>query len=107
MGCEVQKAGSEDMDWDDIRPPQPKAKGITIGDDLATLSVAELEARVAALEAEIQRVKAEADQKRKHEAAASALFDFFNPGISNTRPEIKSRGIGTSTTLYASLGINA
>jgi len=34
----------------------------------------ELEARIAEFEREIERVKAELDAKRKHEAAASALF---------------------------------
>ena len=35
------------MDWDDLKP-KPK-KGVTVGEDLKTLSVAELEARIAAL----------------------------------------------------------
>ena len=60
------------MDWDEIRPkPQ---KSLTIGEDLSTLSVAELEARIKSLEGEIERVKAELDAKRRHEAAASSLF---------------------------------
>jgi uncharacterized small protein (DUF1192 family) len=61
------------MDWDDIVPKKPKTSA-AIGDSLATLSVAELEARIADFEREIERVKAELDTKRKHEAAASALF---------------------------------
>lgn len=60
------------MDWDDIRP-EPAA-GITIGENLETLSVAELEARIGALEREIGRVKTELEAKRRHEDAASALF---------------------------------
>lgn len=60
------------MDWDDVRPKP--ATGATIGDNLETLSVAELEARIAALEREIARVKAELAAKRRHEDAASALF---------------------------------
>lgn len=59
------------MDWDEVRP---KAVGLTIGDNLETLSVAELEARIAALTAEIERVAGEAAKKRAHEAAAAALF---------------------------------
>jgi uncharacterized small protein (DUF1192 family) len=61
------------MDWDDIAPKTPKA-ATAIGDNLATLSVAELEARIAAFEAEIERVKAELEAKRRHEEAAAALF---------------------------------
>jgi len=61
------------MDWDDIVPKTPKT-GLVIGESLETLSVAELEARIGALEAEIMRVKAELEAKRRHEEAASALF---------------------------------
>lgn len=60
------------MDWDDIRPKAPA--GVTLGENLETLSVAELEARIVALEREIERVKAELAAKRRHEDAASALF---------------------------------
>lgn len=59
------------MDWDDVRP---KAAGLTLGETLETLSVAELEARIAALQEEIERVAAELKKKKAHEAAASALF---------------------------------
>ncbi|MFN3623294.1 MAG: DUF1192 domain-containing protein [Hyphomicrobium sp.] len=61
------------MDWDDITPKKPKT-GVAVGDSLATLSVAELEARIAAFEQEIERVKTELAAKRKHEEAANALF---------------------------------
>jgi uncharacterized small protein (DUF1192 family) len=61
------------MDWDEIRPPKPTT-GTVIGENLSTLSVAELEARIAELEREIVRVRAELDAKRRHEDAASALF---------------------------------
>jgi uncharacterized small protein (DUF1192 family) len=60
------------MDWDDIKPKP--ATGTMIGDNLSTLSVAELEARIKDLEQEIVRVSAELDAKRRHEDAASALF---------------------------------
>jgi uncharacterized small protein (DUF1192 family) len=61
------------MDWDEIAPKKPKTNA-AVGDSLATLSVAELEERIADFEREIERVKAELEAKRKHEAAASALF---------------------------------
>jgi uncharacterized small protein (DUF1192 family) len=60
------------MDWDDIKPMP--AAGITIGESLETLSVAELEARIDELEREVERVKTELTAKRRHEDAASALF---------------------------------
>lgn len=60
------------MDWDDMVPkPKPQA---AIGDPLATLSIGELNARIAALEGEIARVRAEIEKKQAHEAAAAALF---------------------------------
>jgi uncharacterized small protein (DUF1192 family) len=62
----------KEMDWDDLRPAPAKTAGI--GDNLETLSVGELEQRIAALTAEIERVAAELTKKRAHEAAASALF---------------------------------
>ncbi len=60
------------MDWDDVRP-ELKA-GAAIGENLETLSVSELEARIAEFEHEIARIKTELDKKRRHEDAASALF---------------------------------
>jgi uncharacterized small protein (DUF1192 family) len=60
------------MDWDDARPkPKPTA---AIGDNLAALSVGELEDRIKAFEAEIERVRTELIKKRAHEPAAAALF---------------------------------
>ncbi len=61
------------MDLDDLLP-QKKPTGVTIGDALTTLSIAELEKRVKDLEAEIVRVGAEIDRKKRHEEAARALF---------------------------------
>ena len=58
------------MDWDDARP-RPKT---AIGDNLGTLSLSELEQRVAEFEHEISRIKDEIKKKRAHEAAASSLF---------------------------------
>jgi len=60
------------MDWDDVRPkPRPD---IVVGEKLEALSVEELQARVAALHAEIERVEAELMVKRARVAAAEALF---------------------------------
>jgi uncharacterized small protein (DUF1192 family) len=60
------------MDWDDLKP-KPK-KGVTLGEDLTSLSVAELEARIVELQAEIERVNGELAAKKAHEAAAAAVF---------------------------------
>jgi len=60
------------MDWDDVRPTPPKS--VAIGENLETLSVAELESRISAFAAEIERVKAELAKKRAHESTAAALF---------------------------------
>ncbi len=60
------------MDWDDVRPTPSKTTAI--GENLETLSVAELEDRIRALTAEIERVNTELAKKRAHESAAAALF---------------------------------
>ena len=60
------------MDWDDVRTPL--AKTFTVGEPLATASIAELEARITALNAEIVRVQTEIDAKRRQAEAANALF---------------------------------
>lgn len=60
------------MEWDE---PRPGARtSASLGDNLETLSVAELEQRIAAFADEIERVKAELARKRAHENAANALF---------------------------------
>ena len=60
------------MDWHE---PKPKAsKAITVGEDLKNLSIAELNERIVALAAEIERIKAELAAKQAHEEAAAALF---------------------------------
>jgi uncharacterized small protein (DUF1192 family) len=61
------------MDWNDDKPPRPAAP-ITVGEPLGACSIAELEARIAALTREIERVAEELRAKRAHEAAAAALF---------------------------------
>lgn len=60
------------MDWDEVRP-KPKAE-IVVGEKLESFSVDELTHRIAALEAEIARVKAELEVKRGRVAAAQSLF---------------------------------
>jgi uncharacterized small protein (DUF1192 family) len=60
------------MDWDE--PKRPAVKAIAVGESLETLSIAELESRVAALTAEIDRVRKEIETKKAHEAAAAAVF---------------------------------
>lgn len=60
------------MDWDDVRAPS--AKVITLGEPLGTFSITELEARAGALDAEIARIRAEVEAKRRQAAAAESLF---------------------------------
>jgi uncharacterized small protein (DUF1192 family) len=60
------------MDWDELAPKP--AKGIMLGEDLKRLSLAELDARILALQQEIERVEAERAAKKAHEAAAAAIF---------------------------------
>jgi len=61
------------MDWDDLQP-RPRASAITLGESLESLSVSELEARLEALAREAERVRAEMQTKKAHEAAAAAVF---------------------------------
>jgi uncharacterized small protein (DUF1192 family) len=60
------------MDWDEIKAPT--GKRWSIGDDLAALSINELEERVGTLEGEIARVKAVIAAKRQQALAADAFF---------------------------------
>jgi len=60
------------MDWDDVRGVSRGA--MQLGEDLSALSVAELESRIEALEAETVRVEAEKERKAKQAAAADAMF---------------------------------
>lgn len=60
------------MDWDEAQR-QP-TRSVTLGEDLAVLSVVELEARVAALAAEIDRTRAQIAAKKAHATAVSSLF---------------------------------
>lgn len=64
--------GRSAMDWDDVRP---KAQAMpTLGEDLKTLSVADLKQRVMACEAEIVRLKHEIAAREAHGVAAGQLF---------------------------------
>lgn len=60
------------MMWDDAKPA-PKA-AIHLGEDLAALSIAELEERITRLNREIERIATAIASKRAHEAAAASLF---------------------------------
>jgi uncharacterized small protein (DUF1192 family) len=72
MPHEGSRQGDRAMNWDDDLP-RPK-RVIMVGDKLDQLSLAELDERVEALEAEIVRVKAEGAAKRALVSAAAALF---------------------------------
>jgi uncharacterized small protein (DUF1192 family) len=64
------------MDTDDIAPP-PRAgdpAALLAKQDLDPLSVAELDARVAALEAEIARIRKHKQRAVNHRAIAEDLF---------------------------------
>lgn len=58
----------------DDEKPRPKAATDVLGADLSALSIPELEARVAALQAEIERTQAEAAKKHATANAAAAFF---------------------------------
>lgn len=60
------------MQDEDVRADRPVAH--VIGEDLAAVSVAELEARIALLGAEIERVRAEIGRKTASREAAAAVF---------------------------------
>ncbi len=60
------------MDLDDVRPI--KKSEIIIGEDLALLSVAELEHRVHLLESEIARIRETIASKQSSKARADAFF---------------------------------
>ncbi|AXJ95649.1 MULTISPECIES: DUF1192 domain-containing protein [unclassified Sphingomonas] len=62
------------MDMDDLPPRPDDALAMLRRQDLDPLSVAELDARVAALEAEIARVHAHRERAVNHRASADALF---------------------------------
>jgi uncharacterized small protein (DUF1192 family) len=61
------------IDPEELLPRKPKQE-IAIGEDLSTHSVFELEARIAALEAEIGRTKTELAARASTKSAADAFF---------------------------------
>lgn len=64
------------MDTDDIAPPPRAGDPVALlaKQDLDPLSVRELEARIAALEAEITRVRTHMSRAVSHRAIAEQLF---------------------------------
>ena len=63
------------MDIDDLFPDKPKDPLKVLGrQDLDPLSADELDERIAALEAEIARVKAHMEAATEHRSAAEELF---------------------------------
>ena len=63
------------MDLDDILGPRPgDPLPALLAEDLDRLSVAELEARIVALEGEIARCRRKIDGAVSHRASADALF---------------------------------
>ncbi len=60
------------MDWDDLEPK--KKPQVVVGEPLTAMSIADLEARIAALEDEIARVRGEIAAKKAQQQAASAFF---------------------------------
>lgn len=63
------------MDVDDFVSKDPgDPLALLVKQDLAPLSVAELDARIATLEKEIARVKAHRDGAVHHRASADAIF---------------------------------
>jgi len=64
------------MDADDIAPPPRPGDPVVLlaRQDLDPLSLAELDARIAALEAEIERTRAHKGRAASHRLSADALF---------------------------------
>jgi uncharacterized small protein (DUF1192 family) len=72
LAISVDEDGKMDLDDDDTKP----AVAIVVGADLANLSVAELEARIAALKAEIARIEQDLAGKLSSRSAADSVFKF-------------------------------
>ena len=64
------------MDSDDIAPPPRGTDPVTLAarQDLDPLSVAELDVRIAALDAEIVRTRARRERAVNHRESADAIF---------------------------------
>lgn len=54
--------------------PRPKPPAHDLGQDLSTLSIADLDERIALLEREIERLREARARKEASKAAASAFF---------------------------------
>ena len=54
--------------------PPKKKTGVVVGEDLATLSIDELEGRIAILKAEIDRIEETIVAKRKSMGVADSFF---------------------------------
>jgi uncharacterized small protein (DUF1192 family) len=61
------------IDLDELMPRKPKPE-MVLGQDLSTLSVIELEARIVALEAEIQRTREALKARAATKSAADSVF---------------------------------
>ena len=61
------------IDLDELMPKKPKAQTV-LGEDLSAMSAHELEARIAALEAEIVRTKEALRSRAATKNAADAFF---------------------------------
>ena len=87
------------MDWDELKPKPPKGPS-RVGEDLKTLSVAELKARIVALTAEIERVKAESCRPRRRTRPPP-------PRCSSAEPRASAHGSTVSgAPLHVFLSIN-
>lgn len=62
------------MEADDRPRPRGDAASLLSGESLDSYSLDELDARIAALEAEIARIRAHRDKAAAHRLAADALF---------------------------------
>jgi uncharacterized small protein (DUF1192 family) len=61
------------IDLDELMPRKPKTETV-LGQDLSTLSVVELEARIASLEGEIQRTREALKARAATKNAADSVF---------------------------------
>ena len=61
------------IDLDELMPRKPKTETV-LGEDLSAMSVHELEARIASLEAEIVRTKEALRTRAATKSAADAFF---------------------------------
>jgi uncharacterized small protein (DUF1192 family) len=62
------------MDTDDLAPPPKKSKSYELGQDLSKLSVAELQALIDDLKAEVARVEQTLAAKQSSKSAAESVF---------------------------------